>query len=104
MKLADATTEELCHAAEGLSGTAASASLRRLGSLMERAPSGRSFDAISTLAELSARAALTLQDAARALAQSGDAEAAGHLEEALRQMDALAAEGISRNIRRRAAV
>ena len=39
---------ELCFAAEGLSGTAASASLRKLGSIMEDAPSGRLFGAIST--------------------------------------------------------
>lgn len=103
MRRGNGMIEELCHAAEGMSGTAASASLRRLGSLMERAPAGRSFDAISTLAELSARAALTLQDAAHALAQSGDIEAARHLELALLQMNDLAAKGTGPKARRRAA-
>ena len=48
MKAGRGMLGELCFAAEGLSGTAASASLRKLGSIMEAAPSGRLFGAIST--------------------------------------------------------
>jgi hypothetical protein len=103
MKLGNATTEELCHAAEGLSGTAASASLRKLGSLMERAPSGRLFEAIATLSDMSVKAAMALQDASRALEQSKDAVASGRLAEALVQMDALAVQGIGPKVSRRRA-
>jgi hypothetical protein len=49
MTVGRGTVNELCFAAEGLSGTAAASSLRRLGSLMETAPPGRLFAALSTL-------------------------------------------------------
>ena len=67
MKVGRGTISELVYAAEGLSGTAAAASLRKLGSIMERAPSGRLFSAISTLSDMSAKAAQALEDGARGL-------------------------------------
>ena len=62
MKVGRSTIDELCHAAEGLSGTAAASSLRKLGSIMELAPSGRLFGAISTLSDMSAKAARARED------------------------------------------
>ena len=80
---------ELCFAAEGLSGTAASASLRAIGSLSERAPSGRLFGAISTLSDMSAKAALALEEGSLALGADDDT-AASRIGEALIHMDGLA--------------
>ena len=95
--------DELCFAAEGLSGTAAATSLRKLGSIMERAPSGRLFGAIATLSDLSARAALALEDGSRAMDRSAAREAADRLGKALNHMDDLAVEGSSETTQRRAA-
>ncbi len=81
--------EELCFAAEGLSGSAASSSLRTLGSIMERAPSGRLFGAISTLADMSAKAATALEEGSLAIG-SDDGAAAARIGEALVHMDGLA--------------
>ena len=61
MKAGRGMLSELCFAAEGLSGTAASSSLRKLGSIMESAPAGRLFGAISTLSDMSAKAARALE-------------------------------------------
>jgi hypothetical protein len=94
--------DELCFAAEGLSGTAAATSLRKLGSIMERAPSGRLFGSIATLSDLSARAALALEDGSRAMERSAVREATERLGEALTHMDDLAAEGIGVTSGRRA--
>ena len=47
MKAGRGMLGELCFAAEGLSGTAAASSLRKLGSIMDTAPSGRLFGAIT---------------------------------------------------------
>ena len=80
---------ELCFAAEGFSGTAASASLRKLGSIMDHAPSGRLFEAISTLSDMSARAARTLEDGSQSL-DHNDHAAARRIGEALAHMDGLA--------------
>ena len=63
--------DELCFAAEGMAGTAAATSLRRLSSLMEAAPAGRLFGAITTLSETSAKAARALEEGDAAM-QSGD--------------------------------
>jgi hypothetical protein len=90
MKVGRNSMDELCYAAEGLSGTAASSSLRKLGSIMERAPSGRLFGAISTLADMSARAAQALEDASLALDRADHAAAADRIGTALVQMDGLA--------------
>ncbi len=83
---------ELCFAAEGLSGTAAAASLRRLGSIMEQAPSGRLFGAISTLSDMSAKAAAALEDGSMALDLKRTEEAASRISSALTQLDTLARE------------
>ncbi len=80
---------ELCFAAEGLSGTAAASSLRKLGSIMEAAPTGRLFGAISTLSDMSAKAAKALEDGARDIG-TNDENAAARIGEALLHMDGLA--------------
>ena len=90
MKVGRGTVNELCFAAEGMSGTAAATSLRRLGSLMEAAPAGRLFGAISTLSEMSAKATKALEDGARAMDQGDDHKAAMKLARALTHMDDLA--------------
>jgi hypothetical protein len=102
MNMGSSTINELCHAAEGLSGTAAASSLRELASIMERAPSGRLFGAISTLSDMSARTARTLEEASRALENANHGEAATRITEALTQMDVLAVEGMSAGEKRRA--
>ena len=89
MKAGRGMLGELCFAAEGLSGTAASASLRKLGSIMESAPSGRLFGAISTLSDMSAKAARALEEGARDIGQN-DENAANRISEALLHMDGLA--------------
>lgn len=89
MKAGCSLIGELCFAAEGLSGTAASASLRKLGSIMETAPSGRLFGAISTLSDMSAKAARALEEGSLAINSDADV-AAARLGEALLHMDGLA--------------
>ena len=103
MKAGHGLVSELCFAAEGLSGTAAASSLRRLGSIMELAPSGRLFEAISTLSDLSAKASLALEEGSRALDQGDDGKAAARIGEALAHMDGLAARGLGGKQKRRAA-
>jgi hypothetical protein len=70
---------------------------------MERAPSGRLFGAISTLSDMSARAALALEQGSQALDRSSDEDAAARITEALAHMDGLAVEGIAGSPKRRAA-
>ena len=89
MKAGRGMLGELCFAAEGLSGTAASASLRKLGSIMDAAPTGRLFGAISTLSDMSAKAARALEEGARDIGTS-DETAAARIGEALLHMDGLA--------------
>ena len=103
MKAGRGMVSELCFAAEGLSGTAAATSLRKLGSIMELAPSGRLFDAISTLADLSAKASIALEEGSRALDQADDGKAAARIGEALAHMDGLAVQALGRTVKRRAA-
>lgn len=92
MGVRSGSVTELCYAAEGLSGTAAASSLRRLGNLMDQAPSGRLFSAIATLTDLSAKAAKALEDGSSALAKGDDTEAARKLSSALDHMDGMATE------------
>ena len=89
MKAGRGMLGELCFAAEGLSGTAASTSLRKLGSIMENAPSGRLFGAISTLSDMSAKAARALEEGAGDIGRNDEA-AAARIGEALLHMDGLA--------------
>lgn len=90
MKVGRGTVNELCYAAEGLSGSAAASSLRRLGSLMEAAPAGRLFGSISTLSDMSAKATRALEDGSRAMDAGDDHAAAVKLARALTHMDDLA--------------
>lgn len=85
---------ELCFAAEGLSGSAAASSLRKLGSIMELAPSGRLFGAIATLADISAKAAVSLEDGSKALTDTREEEATVKLSIALAEMDVLATQAV----------
>jgi hypothetical protein len=62
-------------AAEGMTGTAASAALRRVRSLAAAAPSGRAFDAIATLTEITRRIETSLAASDEALAV-GDEDSA----------------------------
>jgi hypothetical protein len=103
MKVGRSTINELCYAAEGMSGTSAASSLRKLGSLMELAPSGRLFGAITTLSDMSAKAARALEDGSRALDGCREEEAAARIAEALAQMDGLAVDGAGSKLKRRAA-
>lgn len=89
MKAGRGMLGELCFAAEGLSGTAAASSLRKLGSIMESAPSGRLFGAITTLSDMSAKAAKALEDGALDIGRNDDS-AAARIGEALLHMDGLA--------------
>jgi hypothetical protein len=89
MKAGRGMLGELCFAAEGLSGTAAASSLRKLGSIMESAPTGRLFGAISTLSDMSAKAARALEEGAGDIGRSDD-NAAARIGEALLHMDGLA--------------
>ena len=82
--------DELCFAAEGLSGTAAASSLRRLGSLMQQAPSGRLFGAIATLSDMSLKATHSLEEGVSAIAAGDDHKSAMKLARALAHMDDLA--------------
>ena len=89
MKAGRGMLSELCFAAEGLSGTAASSSLRKLGSIMESAPTGRLFGALSTLSDMSAKAARALEEGAGDIGRNDD-NAAARIGEALLHMDGLA--------------
>ena len=91
MKTGRGSVTELCYAAEGLSGSAAATSLRRLGSLMDQAPAGRLFGAISTLSDMSARATRALEAGAAAMDAGNDHQATVKLARALTHMDDLAA-------------
>lgn len=89
MRAGHGKVNEICFAAEGLSGTAAAASLRRLGHLMERAPSGRLFSAIATLSESSSRAGLALEAGGASLATANEQQARARLEEAMSHLTEL---------------
>jgi hypothetical protein len=62
-------------AAEGLTGTSASAALRRVQALAATAPAGRAFDAIATLSEITRRIESSLSASDEALA-AGDEDTA----------------------------
>ncbi|WP_373506193.1 hypothetical protein [Aestuariivirga sp.] len=90
MTLGRGSVSELCYAAEGMSGTAAASSLRKLGSLASSAPTGRLFGAISTLSDMSAKATKALEDGSRALDAGDDHKAAVKLARAVTHMDDMA--------------
>lgn len=66
----------MAFAAEGMAGTAGAAALRQTRSLLDRAPTGRLFGTIATLAEICGRATSQLEQ--------------GHLAAAIGTMDTLA--------------
>ena len=80
----------ICFAAEGMAGTAASSSLRRLQSLADAAPAGRLFAAITTLTDMSAKATRALEEGHDAMTSGNDHAAAMKLARALTHMDDLA--------------
>ena len=90
MSVTRGSVSELCFAAEGMSGTAAASSLRKLGSLASSAPPGRLFGAIATLSDMSAKAARALEESGAALREGNDPEAAIRLARAIVQMDDMA--------------
>ena len=92
------SVNELCFAAEGMSGTAAASSLRKLGSLMNQVPAGRLFGAISTLSDMSAKATRALEDGSLAMDNGDDQQATVKLARAMIHMDDLAAAATSTDI------
>ncbi|MBM3519619.1 MAG: hypothetical protein FJX63_02435 [Alphaproteobacteria bacterium] len=85
---------ELCYAAEGLSGSASAAALRRVGSLASSAPVGRMFGAIATLTELSSEASQTLAEGGRLMAHGDALAARERLASAIDRLNRLAATAI----------
>ena len=81
---------ELCFAAEGMAGTAAASSLRKLSGLAQAAPAGRLFGAITTLSEMSAKATRALEQGHDALHAGDENAAAMKFARALTHMDDLA--------------
>ena len=82
---------EICFAAEGMAGTAAASALRRLRSLADQAPSGRMFQAIATLTEMSKRSEALLAAGDKAIASHDEDAAMRSLSRAIATMDAIAA-------------
>ena len=78
-----------------MSGTAAASSLRKLGSLMNAAPSGRLFGAIATLSDMSAKATKALEDGSLAMESGDDHRATVKLARALTHMDDMATASLS---------
>jgi len=77
--------------AAALAGTASSSALRRVRSFAEAAPSGRLFDAIATLTDLSRSIESRLDDGAEAMTAGDDEAAALHFTRAIVRMDELTA-------------
>ncbi|NJM31151.1 MAG: hypothetical protein HC855_14605 [Rhizobiales bacterium] len=82
--------EEFSFAAEGLTGTAASAALRRVRSLADSAPPGRLFNSIATLTEMSRRIETSLEAGSAAMAAGDEDSASLELARAVVGMDRLA--------------
>ena len=83
--------DEFSLAAEGMAGTAASAVLRKVRSLVDAAPPGRLFPAIATLTELTRRIETNLVSASAAVTRGDDDRGTVELARAVLQMDRLAA-------------
>lgn len=90
MTVGRGSMDAICFAAEGMAGTAAASSLRRLQSLADAAPAGRLFAAITTLTDMSARATRALEQGGQAMAAGDDQAATLRLARALTHMDDLA--------------
>ncbi len=87
----DGKPGEFSFAAGGMAGTAASAALRRVGSLADAAPSGRLFAAIATLTDMSRNIETELEAGSRALDRGEDNEATLYFARAIVRMDEMAA-------------
>lgn len=83
--------DEFSFAAEGMAGTAASAVLRKVRSLVDSAPPGRLFPAIATLTELTRRIETNLVAASHAVTRGDGDRGTVELARAVLQMDRLAA-------------
>jgi hypothetical protein len=83
---------EFAFGPEGMVGTAAAAALRRVRSLLERAPSGRMFQAIATLTDMSKRSEHYLEQGAEALRSGHQNQAELDLARARTQLEELADE------------
>lgn len=83
--------EEFSFAAEGMTGTAASAALRRVRSFADQPPTGRMFAAIATLTEMSRRIENSLEAGQEALAAGEEDTASLEFARSIVQMDRLAA-------------
>ncbi|MCB1380280.1 MAG: hypothetical protein KDK89_18215 [Alphaproteobacteria bacterium] len=90
MTVRRSSMDGICFAAEGMAGTAAATSLRRLQTLAEAAPAGRLFSAITTLTEMSAKATRALEEGQAALAAGDDHAATLKLARAIAGMGDLA--------------
>ncbi len=77
--------------AAALSGTAASAALRRVRGFAEAAPSGRLFAAIATLTEMSRNIESRLESGSEAMDRGDDKEAALYFTRAAVRMDEMTA-------------
>ncbi len=77
--------------AAALSGTTATAALRRVRSFADAAPSGRLFDAIATLTEMSSNIEAKLEAGSEAMGRGEDNEAALYFTRAAVRMDEMAA-------------
>jgi hypothetical protein len=86
--------EEFSFAAEGLTGTAASAALRRVRSLADSAPPGRLFNSIATLTEMSRRIETSLEAGSAALVAGDEDSASLELARAVIGMDRLASKSL----------
>jgi hypothetical protein len=92
MTVKDAVPAGHSFAAEGMTGTAAGAVMRRVRSLAAEAPAGRAFDAIATLAEITRRIEKSLVASDEALAAGDEDSASLEWARAVVLMDRLTSE------------
>ena len=86
-----AMLDDVSFVAEGLTGTACAAVLRKVRSLAEVAPAGRAFAAIATLTEISRRVENALEAGDEALLSGDNDTAALELARSVVLMDRMAA-------------
>jgi hypothetical protein len=87
-------------AAEGITGTSAKAALLRVRSLAAAAPSGRPFDAIATIADITHRIESSLSASDEALQTDDEDSASLEWARAIVMMERLTAEATSNAERR----
>jgi hypothetical protein len=86
--------DSIAFAAEGMSGTAAAAALKKVRSLAKAAPSGRAFAAIATLSDLSQTAEGHLRAGKDALDRGDVPSARNEWTHAVKVMDRMAREAV----------